>query len=55
MLIEDGTEYSSSRTCSGPMPIKTINLLRRSHSSALFRQQVLFTYPTYGSDIRFMV
>ena len=58
VLIEEGTEHIIGAHLLGPHADETINLFAvaiRLRIPASELRQVLFSYPTYGSDIRFMV
>ena len=57
MLIEEGAEHIIGAHLLGPHADEMINVFAaatRLRIPASELKQVLFTYPTYGSDIRFM-
>ena len=58
MLIEEGTGRILGAHLLGPNAAEVINLFAiaiRLRLPADDLKQVLFAYPTYGSDIRFML
>lgn len=58
MLIEEGTGRILGAHLLGPNAAEIINLFAvaiRLRISAVDLKQVPFAYPTYGSDIRFML